>query len=138
MNITGQWIGTITYGEEYGDLSGKSVRFEMELTQKEQRISGLSRDVGGDGVSPDPAEIKGELTEDEITFVKQYNSLHLADEHNTIDKSRKGPKIKFFGRYEESSIEFNGKWKMGVQRKFFRLIPINRRSSGTWNMKRKN
>ena len=138
MNISGQWTGSITYGKEYGDLAGNSVRFNMELTQNEHEISGISKDLDGVGVNPDPAEIKGELIEDEINFVKEYRSLHLADKHNTIDKSRKGPKIYYSGNYDETLKEFNGQWKMGVQRKFFGLIPINRRTSGTWKMKRKN
>ncbi|PHR43720.1 MAG: hypothetical protein COA32_15815 [Fluviicola sp.] len=137
MNISGQWIGTLTYGQEYGDLAGKTLRFEMELSQIENKFSGLSKDLDGVGVNPDPAEIKGKLTENEINFVKQYRSLHLADKNNSIDKSRKGPKIFYSGRYDEALKEFSGLWKMFVQRKFFGLIPINRHTSGTWEMKRK-
>jgi hypothetical protein len=137
MNLSGQWTGTIIYGSEYGHLAGKSLQFDLEITQKDKKIRGISNDIGGVGINPDPADIEGELIGSKLNFVKQYRTMQLSDGRNTIDKSRKGPKIIYFGKYDDDVKEFIGTWNMSIMRKFFGLIPINRQSAGTWKMKRK-
>lgn len=55
INLNGQWSGTVTYGKEYNKISGKQVRFKLDMTQTGQQFTGISMDVDGYGLNlPQP------------------------------------------------------------------------------------
>lgn len=136
MNLEGKWIGTLTYGESYGKWAGETLQFEMQLTEHNNLITGTSTDIQGWGLNPSPAEIRGEQSGNSITFIKQYRSFQLAGSPNLIIKRQKGPEIIYSGVYIEDERSFQGEWTIKVKHTFFGLIPLNRRSSGTWTMER--
>jgi len=138
MDINGNWEGTIVFGKEYGKNVGEKVEFRSEITQINNSIHGLSYDLSGTGVNPDPADFKGKIEGDKISFIKQYRTRHyLVGDTHEIDSSRKGAKIAYEGTFDKSTNSFSGDWTMGVSKKFFGLIPLNVKSTGTWTMKRK-
>jgi hypothetical protein len=138
LNLTGNWKGTIEYGKEYGENAGEKIIFRSELNQHKNKFSGLSYDISGIGLNPEPADINGEIKGRKINFIKQYRIRHMlvGDEHK-IDPTRKGPKILYTGIFNESTNSFEGNWTMSVAKKFFGLIPLNIKTTGIWKMKKK-
>lgn len=139
IDLNGNWEGTIILGKEYDKNAGEQIIYYAELSQNNNRISGLSYDVSGFGTNPDPADILGFIEGSKINFTKQYRTSHNVTDTNDakIVTTRKGPKIYYVGTFNESTNQFEGNWTMSVARKFFRLIPINVKTTGTWNMWRK-
>lgn len=139
IDLNGKWEGIITLGKEYGKNEGKEVIYESELSQSNNKIKGLAFDVSGFGTNPEPADINGKIEGLKISFTKQYRISHSRTNTNEakINTTRKGPKIHYVGFFNESTNSFKGNWTMSVARKFFGLIPLNIKTTGTWNMKRK-
>ena len=139
IDLNGKWEGVITLGKEYEKFKDKEIFYESEISQSENSFNGISFDISGFGINPEPADINGKLNGLKISFVKQYRIRHSVtkNENIIIDKNRKGPKIEYNGIYNEATNSFEGKWEMTVARKFFGLIPLNIKTTGNWNMKRK-
>ncbi len=99
--LTGKWTGMIVYGAAYGPKEGEELYFRMELQQTGNRLEGTSEDIGGYGASPDMATLSGMVNNSEISFIKNYASLHgstdLNKEEIYIDRSQKGPNIYYKG-----------------------------------------
>ena len=139
IDLNGKWEGIITLGKEYGKHQGQEIVYESEIFYSENKFSGFSFDVKGFGLNPEPADINGKLDGIKISFIKQYRVRHSLtnSEKIRIDQNRKGPKIHYEGIFNVTSNSFEGKWTMFVARKFFGLIPLNIKTTGNWNMKRK-
>jgi hypothetical protein len=139
LNLNGRWTGVIVYGYRYRRLQGKNLYFDLEITQDNNEITGTSIDTGGQGVSPDPAKIKGTIHNYFISFIKQYSSYHYSDLNGDviIDRTRLGSEIFYTGLYNETEKEFSGDWKLIHKAKLFGIIPIKLSATGTWTMKRK-
>jgi hypothetical protein len=106
QNISGQWTGIITYGKNYGKNRNKQLYFDLEIQQDGEKINGTAIDIEGVDTSPDSAKISGAFINSQISFIKQYSSLHYYNKGKTkIDKSRLGNEIYYFGVYNE--IEHN-------------------------------
>jgi hypothetical protein len=139
MDMNGQWTGTIIYGKEYGDHQNKELYFDVDLIQNNKNITGKSIDINGVGMSPDPALIKGKIVSKKIQFIKQYLSWHAFENAGIkIDKSVKGPQIRYTGTYHEVNQTFIGNWTIIKKVKLFGIIPTEKSNgTGTWNMRRK-
>jgi len=138
IDVTGNWVGVITYGKEYRTHKGKELYFDMELIQQNENIRGISLDIGGAGISPRKASIEGSLKENAIEFIKQYATFHYYKNGETIiDNLRKGHAIKYSGLYNSDSQTFTGNWIIKGKVKLFGFIPINYQNTGIWSMKRK-
>ena len=61
LNLNGRWTGVIVYGHKYRQLQGKNLYFDLEITQNNNEITGISIDTGGQGTSPDSAKITGTI-----------------------------------------------------------------------------
>jgi hypothetical protein len=138
MKIQGQWTGVITYGKEYVMHKNKELYFDLEIIQTLDNISGTSIDIGGVGMSPDPAKITGTFKNKKINFVKQYSSFHYFEKGvSKIDKSRLGSLINYFGEFDELEQKFKGNWIINGKVKLWGIIPIKYINTGTWIMQRK-
>lgn len=140
LNLNGQWTGTIQYGKEYSQHAGKELYFDLELMQYGDEIAGTAYDTGGVGASPDSANILGTYQDNRINFLKQYTSSHYYDRDNSdtkIDRSKKGPIIKYSGFYNDSEKTFTGDWVIRMTVNLFWIIPLPFKNTGTWTMKRK-
>ncbi|MCL5247656.1 hypothetical protein M4I21_17700 [Cellulophaga sp. 20_2_10] len=136
IDLNGKWEGVIKLGKEYGENSGKEIIYNSELSQIKNTISGISTDVSGFGINPEPADINGKIKGLKINFTKQYRTNHIIVENNTIeiDSLNKGPKIQYDGIFNKTTNSFEGNWMMPIGKKFFGLITLN--VTGTWNMKK--
>jgi len=139
LDISGNWKGQIILGREYGIDEGKTTEFETEINQEDITISGTAIDTKGVGINPYPADIKGTFSKGKINFVKQYRVGHyVVNQEVKVIKSRKGPEINYTGVFDNTTQSFTGSWEMKVSKIFFGLIPLNKKTSGTWNMKKSN
>jgi|JI10StandDraft_1071094.scaffolds.fasta_scaffold09301_1 hypothetical protein len=139
MDLTGQWEATIIYGKEYREDKGKELCFQMDLVQYGDEIAGTAIDTGGIGVSPDPATILGKVINNDIEFIKRYDSSHYLDRGGkvVVDRSRRGHKIKYSASFNETNQIFTGVWTIRIWVLFLWFIPIVWSCNGTWTMKRK-
>ncbi|MES2763058.1 MAG: hypothetical protein V4677_12670 [Bacteroidota bacterium] len=140
IDLTGYWTGTIVYGKQYSKMAGKELYFDMELIQNGSEIAGSAIDIGGVGMSPDEAYILGNIKDIEINFIKQYSSSHFyssKDDATKIDKSKKGPRIKYHGFYNPEDETISGQWQINLTILLLYILPIPFKNSGTWIMKRK-
>lgn len=137
-NINGKWTGTIVYGQKYRDHRGKELYFDLDITQENESINGVAFDIGGTGISPDPARISGSFIENSISFIKRYKSQHYFVKGETVvSKSQPGHEIYYTGVYDETRNTFTGNWEYRVVYKILWLIPYKHVVGGTWNMHRK-
>ena len=140
IDLTGHWTGTIIYGKQYSRMAGKELYFDMELIQNDNEIAGTAVDIGGVGMSPDQAYILGSVKDIEINFIKQYTSSHFYSSKGNetkIDKSKKGPRIKYQGFYNPEDETIIGEWQINMTVFLLYILPIPFKNSGTWTMKRK-
>lgn len=138
IDLSGKWVGTVVYGAEYKQFSGKELFFEFELIQQGDEIAGTAIDTGGTGVSPDQANILGTFKNNKIIFLKQYESSHYYSGNETkIDRSKPGPKIKYTGEYNEQTQTFSGEWVIKITFLLLWIIPMRLKSTGSWTMQRK-
>ena len=140
IDLTGHWTGTIIYGKQYSRMAGKELYFDMELIQNDNEIAGTAVDIGGVGMSPDQAYILGSVKDIEINFIKQYTSSHFYSskgDETKIDKSIKGPRIKYQGFYNPEDETIIGEWQINMTVFLLYILPIPFKNSGTWTMKRK-
>ena len=140
IDLTGHWTGTIIYGKQYSRMAGKELYFDMEIIQNGNEIAGSAVDIGGVGMSPDQAYILGSVKDVEINFIKQYTSSHFysnKDDEMKIDKSKKGPRIKYKGFYNPADETIVGEWQINMTVLLLYILPIPIKNSGTWTMKRK-
>lgn len=137
INISGEWTGIIVLGKGYLKHKGKEVYFDAEIKHEDNLINGFATDIKGYGINPDSAMIEGTFIDNEISFIKQYPSLHYHDRNGKfiIDRSKQGPKIYYKGTYDKDKQEFVGDWIMSVILKLFLFIPIKFSGTGTWSMK---
>jgi len=139
LNLNGRWTGVIVFGNRYRQLQGKNLYFDLEITQDNNKITGTSIDTGGQGASPDPANIKGTIDDNFISFIKQYSSYHYYDLNGQVivDRTRLGPEIFYTGLYNETENEFSGDWKLIHKLKLFGITLFKLSATGLWTMKRK-
>lgn len=135
FHLTGTWKGSITYGAEYGAFTGERVRFEMNIDQQENKISGVSFDTEGTGVNPTSAIINGKIKASILVFTKQYKSYHYLSENGVvIQHDRLGLKISYIGYIHPEGKLVSGTWKF--KKLFFGLLPFGSQGSGTWEMEK--
>ena len=142
MNLKGNYIGELTYGEDYGKLKGDKLTFEMTLDQKENSIFGTAKDISGTGASDKQATIFGSIERSKISFVKQYDTdrrFNLFGKTTIKEyKNRKGPQIAYNGVINEIENSIEGDWVINAVFKFLWFIPIKFKNSGTWKMKKRH
>lgn len=137
-NLTGLWCGSFIYQKGYRKLNGQIVKFEMKLEQNGFKISGTSKDKEGVCLNPDEAIVSGHFENLEISFVKQYPSIHFQDKkgNTVIDNKTQGPLIYYNGKFNELTEKFEGEWILSIRLFIFGIFPKTFIGKGTWEMKR--
>jgi hypothetical protein len=138
MDISGEWIGIITYGKQYEQFAGEKLWFELNLEQTGNKFSGIALDIRGFGINEFPARISGLVNHGDIEFDKVYdNEQLLEDLWESRYTGEASVPIQYFGSFNEVSQEFIGTWIITEKFKILKIIPWNIESKGTWSMKRK-
>lgn len=139
MDVSGYWNSILTYGRGYGLLTGKTIGCELQLQQVGISFMGSSQDVEGEGCHPEEAVVTGQITKDNgIHFTKNYPCLHSMNKKGELILFPKiaGPDIKFEGRYNEESSQFEGEWTARVKIYILGFIPKTVESGGHWVMQK--
>jgi hypothetical protein len=138
VNITGKWVGVITYGEKYQQLSGKQLFFEAELGQHGRNIDGVSVDTGGVGVNPTPAKLIGTLAGRKISFVKNYEAQSHLEKNGEekIDYTKPGLDIFYSGDIDTTAQIITGIWEYRVKVRLLYIFQMTLKVGGTWKMER--
>ena len=138
LNMQGKWTGVIVFGKEYPEHIGEKLYFEAEIFQDGNMIRGTAIDSAGVGVSPDPTSISGTCSNNRISFIKQYSSMHFFNNGEVIvDKTKRGFKIHYTGEFDDNDMSFKGNWIIKSWAWILGIIPIRYINTGTWTMQRK-
>src|ERR1700750_254355 len=109
INLTGTWSGYYEYGESYArSLRGVRKEFVLNLKETNGELSGECIDISEDYRNNLKAEIKGFISENIISFVKQYPYYHFTNKEGKteIDYNKNHPEIEYTGYYDEQSNKF--------------------------------
>lgn len=142
ITLTGQWIGYFVYGPEYGEeMYGEKVQFRFFLEDLEDgQFKGTSVDIEGAGVNMDTATIKGFLTDDFISFTKEYPTYYLIDENgqSSVDTTNPKPQLSYTGQYNSQMKSFSGQWELWANEKLENNGSFGDIFTGTWEMTKDN
>jgi len=122
LNFSGKYIGTLWYGEGYGEgIIGTELTFQMEIEETDDVFVGVSVDLEGSGKSPDEASVQGIIGESMISFDKVYKSYHYDDEQGNlvVDRTQEGFPIEYNGLFNEKTGHYEGTWRMIALRKYW-------------------
>ncbi len=139
-NMIGIWDGEVVYGPAYLDIAGKLLLFEMLITEAdEESFVGISKDIGGVGVSPDEAKISGFAINNTISFIKKYKRFHFFSEEGEIlfDDNKKGVEIVYSGIYNEFEKKFEGEWEIVISSEQVGENWLDESCAGTWSIKKR-
>jgi hypothetical protein len=138
INLSGQWIGHFTYGPEYGgEMHGEKVQFRIFINEfSGGQFKGTSVDIEGFGANMDTAIINGFLTDDFISFTKEYPDYFIIDNNgqNIKDPSNVKPRLSYEGHYNFRSKFFNGQWELWTNEELAGEGSIVDIFTGTWEM----
>lgn len=110
--LSGKWIGTYTYGDEYDEpVRGKTVDFELNISVVDGLINGECIDTEASAHFNKPATIEGTLAGDTISFIKRY-PYYWQHEKGGQRFLPKLPSqvISYSGRFEND--RFEGEWEI--------------------------
>lgn len=105
QTLSGNWEGYFTYGEHYPEkIIGKSVRFYIELEEKDGYFKGFCKDENLPGHT---ATIAGFIDDTFISFVKRYPfALQMDEEGNScIDPEKPPHDIHYSGNLLPDGVE---------------------------------
>jgi hypothetical protein len=137
-DLNGEWTGELTYGENYRNIAGHKLSFQLHLKTKEEgEFEGVARDISGTGTNPSEASIHGFVEGSRISFVKQYSStLEIQPDGNSkLMDGKPSREIHYSGIFHAGTQEFQGEWDFDAKNI---LRGFNREGTGkgTWRMKK--
>lgn len=140
IDLTGQWIGYFTYGQEYGDdLVGEKVMFRLFVENfKNEEFVGTSIDLEGVGAIYENAKVKGFIEGNFISFTKEYPHFYGLDEagNNNDDKNKQHPVISYSGKYNKDTEAYSGQWELRMEIKPVGDYWLEDICTGTWEIRR--
>lgn len=140
INISGQWIGHFEYGPEYGDdFFGEKVQFRFFLNETDEgQFKGTSVDIEGFGANMDTATINGFLTDDFISFTKEYPAFYIIDEKGNKfrEPSNQQPRLSYSGYYNSRLNIFSGQWELWANEELAGDGSIVDIFTGKWEMRK--
>src|SRR5690349_1518633 len=137
QHLSGKWIGTYTYGEEYDEtVRGKSVDFELNISVVNGLIKGECTDGEASPHFDKPATIEGSVLHNSISFVKRY-PYYWQHENGGQRFLPKIPsqEISYSGRFEND--QFEGEWEIITTLIDAQGEMISYKGVGRWSMVKK-
>ena len=138
--LNGEWIGYYSYGEMYpANLQAMKCGFEMKLNTNGDNLEGTCSDDDMKGKLDTPANIKGTINADQLSFTKQYPFAFSIDQNGTVHKApnQTPPFIEYDGKFDPATSNCNGTWKITMMETTGRNEMVERVYSGPWSMKKK-
>lgn len=134
--LSGQWLGTLIYGNGFGQLEHEALVFVLELRSAEDGFSGMSKDVDGIGMRSGPASVSGFADNGSISFVAQYlEAPNLENQKLSGGGEQSGPEISFTGTWDPERQEFSGEWILLESYTAFSNVFFDN-SGGRWSMRK--
>lgn len=121
IDLNGNWIGKMKYGESFGEHKDKELTFSMIIQSQDGELTGSVTDLEGFGACPEEALIEGFIEDDLISFIKKFPVCYEFNENWELVKiEEKAPtEINFSGNYNAETGKFAGEWDM-----FFKSEPV--------------
>lgn len=134
QHLSGKWIGTYTYGDEYDEtVRGKTVDFELNISVENGFVKGECRDGEATGHFEKPATIEGTVLDNTISFVKRYPYYwqHEKGGQRFLPKLP-SQEISYSGRFEND--RFEGEWEIITTLVDAQGELISYKGFGNWSM----
>jgi hypothetical protein len=136
QHLSGKWIGSYTYGEEYDEpVRGKTVSFELILTVVNGSIKGECTDGETTTHFEKPATIEGAVLNNTIRFIKRY-PYYWQNERGSRRFLPKLPsqEVNYSGRLVND--RFEGEWEIITTLADAQGEMISYKGFGKWVMKK--
>ena len=134
--VGGHWIGSYSYGDQYPEKVKRSiVEFSAKISENENgSFIGTINEIGE---IDETSKIEGNVTRNNIRFIKTYEKSYSIDEDGLIKSGSHGPQhVLYEGKYDKSTQTFKGEWKIEVTYILEDGREIKRLSSGSWKLQR--
>jgi hypothetical protein len=135
-SIVTHWRGVYSYDQTYNlpDLYA-ATEFEMHLT-----LGWLGRFTGriddADPGIPEPATIRGRVTESKISFKKQYSKLWLPDETGKVFAipGQRSYILHYVGDFIENRNRITGTWQIHAESRWINGVQMEFAAcNGSWS-----
>jgi hypothetical protein len=136
QHLSGKWIGSYTYGEEYDEpVRGKTVPFELNLTVINGSIKGECTDGETTAHFEKPATVEGAVLDNSIKFIKRY-PYYWQNEKGCRRFLPKLPsqEVNYSGRLVNG--QFEGEWEIITRLQDAQGEKISYKGYGSWIMKK--
>jgi hypothetical protein len=141
-DIEGTWLGTLSYGPEYGyDIHGQTLDFEIVITKSpanDGTFTGVARDIKGLGVNPTKAHIEGFVEDNLISFTKLYEQQFNFTEDGGAERANKNIPIQYDARYNPDLGKYVGEWVIIEYVKDYSGFYQSYEATGLWEMRKVN
>lgn len=136
QHISGKWIGSYTYGDEYDEpVRGKTVDFELTIIAINGAIQGECTDGEATAHFEKPALVEGAVLNNTINFIKRY-PYYWQHEHGNQRFLPKLPsqEVNYSGRLVNG--QFEGEWEVITRLSDAQGELISYKGVGRWSMKK--
>lgn len=132
--LSEKWLCKLIYGQSFGKLENEPLIFTLDIITKGNEFIGISTDIDGIGINPNPANVKGFIDGDIINFVKEYTLPVLSGTDQKNREEKKGPEISFTGCYDVISGEYSGEWIVISSFEILGTVFFEKNNGGYWSM----
>ena len=111
------WKGVFTYNDGYDEADQYiDIDFKLELIFTDKSFIGISVDSESQGIFDKPAEVKGFVDDEKISFILIYPCYYYKDDNGQIvlDRESRHPDIYYLGFWENEKNWVRGTWEMKI------------------------
>lgn len=133
------WKGIFTYDDGYDEADQYiDVDFKMELIFTGNSFKGISTDSESRELFDKPADVKGFVDDEKMSFVKNYPCYYYKDDHGQIvlDRESKHPEIHYLGFWDGDKNSVYGTWEMILYEEKYGDGYLEEVATGTFEMRR--
>lgn len=133
------WQGIFSYRDGYHeDDQFIEVDFNLELIFNGDSFKGFSTDSESKSVFEKPADVKGFVDDEKISFVLDYPCLYYKDDHGqlVLDRESKHPEIHYLGFWDGDKHYVSGTWEMKIYEEKYGNDYIEELATGIFEMHR--
>ena len=139
MNISGKWVGTAIYGENYGKAAGKRNDFMLDIVEEEGEITGSVIDQECVFVFKSAISVTGFHHDETLSFIRNYPfKYYFAEEDGLfcIAENKVPYEVNYMGEYVPDKEYFAGVWELATNVVKTGTPYQQEQGSGNWAMRR--